>query len=112
MVIPILMHYKIFPSKGHWKVTSLRLYIQRLPAAYIHLSTNEKRRYVMMSGLRQYIAGYTVANLWRYPIRRHVVFASVLEQALFYPKSEHNIYPTKKETHHLELFNSQEDHKW
>ena len=22
-----------------------------------------------------------------------------------------NVYPTKKETHHLELFNSQEDHK-
>ena len=22
------------------------------------------------------------------------------------------IYPTKKETHHLELLNSQEDHKW
>ena len=35
----------------------------RLPAAYIHSSTNEKRRYVMTSGLRQYIAGYTVANL-------------------------------------------------
>ena len=30
--------------------------------AYIHLSTNEKPRYVMMSGFRQYIAGYTVAN--------------------------------------------------
>ena len=26
-----------------------------------------------------YIAGYTVANLWRYPIRRHVSFASALE---------------------------------
>ena len=33
-----------------------------LPAAYIHLSTNEKRCY-MTSGFRQYIAGYTVANL-------------------------------------------------
>ena len=32
-------------------------------AAYIHLSTNEKRRYVMTSGFQQYIAGYTVANL-------------------------------------------------
>ena len=37
--------------------------IKRLPAAYIHLSTNGKRRYVMTSGFRQFIAGYTVANL-------------------------------------------------
>ena len=50
-----------------------------LPAAYIHLSTNEKRGYVMTSGFRQYIAGYTVANLWRYPIRHHFAFASALE---------------------------------
>ena len=34
-----------------------------LPVAYIHLSTNKKRRYVMTSGLPQYILGYTVANL-------------------------------------------------
>ena len=34
-----------------------------LPAAYIHLLPNEKQRYVMTLGLRQYIAGYTVANL-------------------------------------------------
>ena len=50
-----------------------------LPAAYIHLSTNEKRRYVMTSGFRQYIAGYTVENLGRYPIRLRVAFASALE---------------------------------
>ena len=25
--------------------------------------------------------------------------------------NRHKIYPTKKETHHLELLNSQEDHK-
>ena len=37
--------------------------INLLPAAYIHLSTNENRRYVMTSGWRQYIVGYTVANL-------------------------------------------------
>ena len=46
---------------------------------YIHLSTNEKRCYVKTSGFRQYIAGYTVANLWPYPIRRRVAFASALE---------------------------------
>ena len=33
------------------------------PAAYIHFSANEKRGYAMTSSLRQYIAGYTVANL-------------------------------------------------
>ena len=38
-------------------------YIKRVPAAYIHLSTNEKRRYIMTLGFRQYITGYTVANL-------------------------------------------------
>ena len=37
--------------------------INRLPTAYIHLSTNEKRRYVMPSDFRQYIEGYTVAYL-------------------------------------------------
>ena len=37
--------------------------IKPLAAAFIHLSANEKRRYVMTSGFRQYIAGYTVANL-------------------------------------------------
>ena len=52
---------------------------QSLPAAYIYLSTNEKWRYLMTSGLRQYIAGYTVANLWRYPIRRRVTYASALK---------------------------------
>ena len=45
----------------------------------IHLSTNEQRRYVMTSGLRPYIAGFTIANLWRYPIRRRVAFASALD---------------------------------
>ena len=49
------------------------------PLAYIHLSTYEKRRYVMTSGLRQCIAEYNVANSLRYPIRRHVAFASTLE---------------------------------
>ena len=33
----------------------------------------------MTSGFRQYIAEYTVANFWRYPIRRRVIFASALE---------------------------------
>ena len=36
----------------------------------------------MTSDLRQYIAGYTVANLLRYPIRRLVAFASALELSL------------------------------
>ena len=47
----------------HAYVQRLSAALNRLPTAYIHLSTNEKRRYVMTSGLRQYIAGYSVANL-------------------------------------------------
>ena len=41
----------------------------------------------MTSGFLQYIAGYTVANLWRYPITRRVAFASALEylMKLFLP---------------------------
>ena len=69
MVIPILMHYyislkntvKIYFVAPIRPATSAAY--NRLSAAYIHLSTNEKRRYVITSGFRQYIAGYTVANL-------------------------------------------------
>ena len=43
------------------------------------MPANEKRRYVMMSDFRQYIAEYTIANFWHYPIRRHVTYASALE---------------------------------
>ena len=28
---------------------------------------------------QQYIVGYTVANFWRYPIRRHIIKSSALE---------------------------------
>ena len=35
----------------------------RLSPAYIHLSTNEKQRFVMMLGLRQHIARYSAANM-------------------------------------------------
>ena len=34
---------------------------------------------LMTSVLRRYIAEYTDANSWRYPIRHHVAFASALE---------------------------------
>ena len=54
-------------------------------ASYIHLPANEKRLYVMTSGFRQYIAGYTVANLLRYPMKRRVAFASALECILLVP---------------------------
>ena len=43
------------------------------------MPANEKQRYVMTSDLRQYIAEYTVANFWHYPIRRRVTYASALE---------------------------------
>ena len=48
------------------------------------MPANEKRRYVMTSDLRQYIAEYTVANFWRYPIRRRVTYASALELSIFF----------------------------
>ena len=57
MVIPILMHYSHFPFKKTVKIYFFCAYtssdascINRLPVANIHLSTNEKRRYVMTSG--------------------------------------------------------------
>ena len=43
------------------------------------MPANEKQRYVITSDLRQYIAEYTVANFWRYPLRRRVTYASALE---------------------------------
>ena len=70
MVIPILMNNKHVPFKKTVKMYFvvpkrqwLPAALNRLPAAYIHLSTNEKRRYAKMSDLQQYIAGYTVVNL-------------------------------------------------
>ena len=57
------------------------------------MPANEKRRYVMTSDLRQYIAEYTVANFWRYPIRRRVTYASALELPLdlIFPGTAHVI---------------------
>ena len=49
------------------------------------MPANEKRRYVMALDLRQYIAEYTVANFWRYPIRRRVTYASALELSAYVP---------------------------
>ena len=46
------------------------------------MPANEKRCYVMTSDLWQYIAEYTVANFWRYPIRRRVTYAHALELKL------------------------------
>ena len=47
-------------------------------------SVNDKRCYVMTSDFRQYIAESTVANFWRYPIRRRVIVANVLELLLHF----------------------------
>ena len=70
MVIPILMHYKRFPFKKTVKmyfVAPIRpataSCIKPLASCIYSLVSNEKRRYVMTLGFRQYIAGYTVANL-------------------------------------------------
>ena len=37
---------------------------------------------LLTSGFRPYIAGYTVTNSWRYPIRRRVIITSALELVL------------------------------
>ena len=52
MVITILMHYIYFPFKKTVKMyfvvpIHVRPAAASLPAAYIHLSTNEKRRYIL-----------------------------------------------------------------
>ena len=48
---------------------------------------------------RQYIAGYTVANLCRYPIRRRIAFASALELLfifqLFALRKTHSLFGAK-----------------
>ena len=85
-VIPILMLYLHVPFKNTDKmyfVAPIRpaaaSCIKPLASCIYSLSTNEKRRNVMTSGFRKYMAGYTVANLLRYPIRCRVAFASALE---------------------------------
>ena len=44
-----------------------------------HYVNQSQATSLMTSGLRRYIAEYTVANSWRYPIRRRVIFADALE---------------------------------
>ena len=58
MVIPILMHYLHFSFKKTGKMyfnapirPAAASCIKPLPAAYIHLSPNDKRCYIMTSGL-------------------------------------------------------------
>ena len=69
MVIPILMLLTFFFQKDRENVlccayTSSGCQLHKT-ACQLHIFSCqlEKRRYVMTSGLRQYIAGYTVANL-------------------------------------------------
>ena len=47
------------------------------------MPANEKGRYVMTSDFRQYIAEYTVANFWGYPIRRRITYTIALEYDLY-----------------------------
>ena len=58
--------------------------IKPLASCIFSLVNHEKRRYIMTSGSRQYIAGYTVANLWRYPIRRRVAYACAFECPFYF----------------------------
>ena len=64
----------VFPLKLHYFASTANSASDVKPE-----SANEKRRYVMASGFRQYIAEYTVANFWRHPIRRRIIFLSALE---------------------------------
>ena len=54
------------------------------------MPANEKRCYTMTSDFRQYITEYTVANLWCYPIRQSITFASALELYLTSSTSKHD----------------------
>ena len=45
----------------------------------IKLEFSQKPHSIMRSGLQQCIAGYTVTNFWRFPIRHPVIFISALE---------------------------------
>ena len=38
------------------------------------MPSNEKGRYVLISGFQQYIAGLAVTNLWHNPIRRRIIY--------------------------------------
>ena len=60
------------------------------------MPANEKRRYVMTSDFRQYIAEYTVANFWRYPIRRHVTYASALDYDIDVCSKKFIVFPIMK----------------
>ena len=68
IVIPILMHFCSFVS--NWSVAShIMLHVMQLNVTQLMMS------YCFL----QYIAGYTVANFWCYPIRSRITKASALE---------------------------------
>ena len=75
MLIPILMHFLTFI---HQKQSILhQLYSSS--ETYNHYVNNSQAPLLMTSGRRRYIAEYTVANSWRYLVRRRVTLASALE---------------------------------
>ena len=81
MVIPILMHFCSFVSNPS------------VASPIMGHVTQRNVTYLMTSNcFLQYIAEYTVANVWGYPIRRRVTKASALEylMALQYVNSRLN----------------------
>ena len=69
MVIPILMHFCSLDSNKSFARRVKQLVFQRNVTS---LMTSDC--------IWQYIAGYTIAIFWRYPIRRHITKSSALDK--------------------------------
>ena len=55
---------------------------------------------LMTSGFRRYIAEYTVANSWRYPIRRRVIFSSALESTMTFNIGRNDVTSIEQNVNH------------
>ena len=75
MVIPILMHFLTFIRQRH----SILHQTEALSATWNNYVIQSQATSFMTSVFRRYIAEYTDAKFWRFPIRRRVTFASALE---------------------------------
>ena len=78
MVIPILMHFSTFIRQRH----SILHQTEASSVTQNNYVTQSQATSLITSVLRRYIAEYTDANYWCYPIRRRVTFASALEFTL------------------------------
>ena len=76
MVIPIRMHFLTFIRQRH----SILHQTEALSATQNSYVNQSQATLLLTSVLWRYIAEYTDANSWRYPIiRRRISFASALE---------------------------------